>query len=115
MNGPVDRTPIMQSVPPKGRRPGADPTPDDRRDVGFATVEEDIATAERTNASLPGERRWSQNRRRPLRPMSIAFLLLAFGGLLTVLLPPVGVVLLLIGMVVFVWGLLSAARHSRAH
>jgi hypothetical protein len=62
------------------------------------------------NDLLPKERCRLQKRRRPLRPISIAVLLLAVGGLLTLLLPPVGVVIMLTGALVFVWGLFGAAR-----
>lgn len=61
---------------------------------------------------LPEERRQPVGRRRPLGPMSIAFLLLAAGGLLTILLPPVGLVIMLTGLLVFLWGVFSASRSQ---
>lgn len=63
----------------------------------------------RTETEATGATAPRPPRRRRLGPLALAFLLLIAGGLFTVLVPPVGVVLMLGAGVATVWGLVRLA------
>jgi hypothetical protein len=54
-------------------------------------------------------------RRRPVGPLALAFLLVLTGGVFTIVLPPVGVVLLVMAVMTFGWGVIRLAVHGGSH